>query len=69
MKRVGIAAVAAAGLLLGAAPVAQADGPIVGPCATVAELFETAKVHMEPLPEPLGSTTGTAVRKVCRVTG
>ena len=69
MKKVTIAALAAAGLLLAGAPSAMAGGPDLGPCGSINKTFETAKVHMDPLPEPLGSTTGTAVRTVCGITG
>jgi hypothetical protein len=71
MKKLGIAALLAAGVLGVGAPSAMAGGPDLGdgPCATVSEMFETANVHVDPLPEPLGSVAGTAVQRVCRVAG
>ena len=69
MKKLGIAAVIAAGALGVSAPGASAGGPGVQPCADVNALFETANVQVEPLPEPVGSTAGTVVRTVCGITG
>ena len=53
MKKVGIAALAAAGLLLGGAPSAMGVGPAqaadypAGPCERQRELFETYNVQMD----------------------
>ncbi len=51
MKRLGIAAAAAAGLLLGTAPgitgSAQAADYPAGPCETQQRLFETAHIQMD----------------------
>ena len=69
MKKLGIVAALAAGVMGAAAPAAIAGGPEVAPCATVSELFETANVQVEPLPEPLGSTAGTVYRTTCSITG
>ncbi len=69
MKRVGIAALAAMTMMGAFAGTANAGGPGVAPCSDVNALFETANVHVDPLPEPAGSTAGTVVRAVCKVTG
>ncbi len=70
MKRAGIAALAALTMTGAFAGTANAGGPDVpGACETASQLFETANVHREPLPEPLESRVGTAYGKVCGVTG
>jgi hypothetical protein len=70
MRKLMIAAVAVAvaGLVAASAPSANA-AEIKGPCETVAELFETANIQVEPLPGPAGYVVGTAYQTVCSVTG
>ena len=72
MKRLGIAALAAAsvfGVSAGSASASEGPPEVVAVCASISELFETANVQMDPLPEPLGSTAGAVYGAVCRVTG
>ena len=64
MRRLAVAALVVAAGLAGA-PAADAADPIVQPCASVSEMFETANVEMPPT-HPLA---GTAYRAVCKVTG
>ena len=68
MKKLGIAALAAAGAMAVATPGASA-ADIPGPCERVSDLFATAHIYVEPLPEPVGPVVGTAVRTACGVTG
>ena len=70
MRKLGIAAVLAAGMLGVGATGASAGPPeIPGPCAQMTDMFTTANIQMEPLPEPLGTVAGTAYTTVCGVTG
>ena len=64
MRKLAIAALIAAGTLTTTATANAAD-PILGPCATVSELFETANIQME----PTHPAVGAAYQTVCRVTG
>jgi hypothetical protein len=69
MRKLMIAAVAAAALTGVSAQGASAADGLQGPCAKVADTFADANIHRDPLPEPLESTAGTAYRTVCKVTG
>ena len=71
MRRLVIAAVAAAGVLGAAAPAANAGGPDLGtaPCADLRNLFAHMYIYMEPLPEPVAQVAGQAYTTVCGITG
>ena len=64
MRKLAIVVLIAAGTLATSATANAAD-PIVGPCAKVSELFETANVDAP----PTHPAVGTAYRTVCAVTG
>ena len=65
MRKLGIAIVLAAGTAGAFAPSAGAADPIVGPCQSISEMFETANVQMP----PTHPVVGTVYQAVCKVTG